>query len=138
MYGISIKAIVLATLAVIGIDLLSQLMLVAVFGERLVNPTDAEIEAATAALYANRSFMTAVLIVGTVSTVVGGYLVARLAGRLPYFNALAFGVFGILLGLLMPSSDLPRWFIIMSVLLTIPAALLGAWLSKRHGAPQRG
>jgi CBS domain containing-hemolysin-like protein len=132
MRGIDFKAIVLATLAVFGIDFASSLALVAVFGEPLVNATDEQAQAAMRALSQNPSYLKAAIVLGTASSIVGGYLVARLAGRLPYFNALAFGVVGTLLGALL-SVDLPPWSRIIGLGLTIPAALLGAYISKRLG-----
>lgn len=131
MRGIDIKAIVLATLAVFGIDFASSLALVAVFGEPLVNATDAEAEAAMRALAQNPGYLKAAIVLGTASSIVGGYLVARLASGLPYFNALAFGVLSTLLGALF-SIDLPAWSRIIGLGLTIPAALLGAYISKRR------
>lgn len=132
MRGLDIKAILLATLAVFGIDFASSLALVAVFAEPLVNATDAQAEAAMRALAQNPSYLKAAIVLGTASSIVGGYLVARLAGSLPYFNALAFGVLGTLLGLLF-SVDLPMWSRIIGLGLTIPAALLGAYVRKRQG-----
>jgi CBS domain containing-hemolysin-like protein len=130
MRGIDIKAIVLATLAVFGIDFASSLALVAVFGEPLVNATDEQAQAAMRALAQNPSYLRAAIVLGTASSIVGGYLVARLAGSLPYFNALAFGIVGTLLGALF-SADLPPWSRIIGLGLTIPASLLGAYISKR-------
>lgn len=131
MRGIDIKAIVLATLAVFGIDFASSLALVAVFSEPLVNVTDAQAEAAMRALAQNPGYLKAAIVLGTASSIVGGYLVARLASSLPYFNALVFGVLGTLLGALL-SVDLPAWSRIIGLGLTIPAALLGAYISKRQ------
>jgi CBS domain containing-hemolysin-like protein len=130
MRGIDLKAIVLATLAVFGIDFASSLALVAVFAEPLVNATDQQAQAAMRALAHNPSYLKAAIVLGTASSIVGGYLVARLAGSLPYFNALAFGVVGTLLGALF-SGDLPPWSRIIGLGLTIPASLLGAYISKR-------
>jgi CBS domain containing-hemolysin-like protein len=132
MRGIDIKAIVLATLAVFGIDFASSLALVAVFGEPLVNATDEQSEAAMRALAQNPSYLKAAIVLGTASSIVGGYLVARLAANLPYFNALAFGLLSTLLGALL-SVELPAWSRIIGLSLTIPAALLGAYISKRQG-----
>lgn len=131
MHGISIKAIALATLAVFGIDVASSMVLMGVFGDPLMNVSEEQVRTAAAALNRNLDYLTAVLILGTASTVVGGYLAARLAHSVPYFNALAFGALGVLLGALM-SADLPTWFRVVGLGLTIPAALLGAYLSKRR------
>lgn len=130
MRGISVKAIILATLAVFGIDFVSGMVLMGVFGELPANATEEQVRTAAAALAGNPSYLRAALILGTASTVVGGYLVTRLAHSVPYFNALAFGVLGVVLGASVPT-DLPTWFTVVGLGLTIPAAILGAYLSKR-------
>ena len=129
MRGISIKVIVLATLAVFGIDFVSGTVLMGAFGV----PLSASPEVARAAIEAlnrNSHYLVAVLLLGTASTVVGGYLTARLSQRVPYFNALAFGVVGVLLGV-PASQSLPLWLIVVGLGVTIPAALLGAYLARR-------
>jgi hypothetical protein len=130
MRSIDIKAVVLATLAVFGIDFFSGVMLFAVFAEVPLNATQEQVQAASLALNRNGDYLTAALVLGTASTVLGGYLVARMARSVPYFNALAFGVLGVVLALLL-SRDLPLWFMIVGFGLTLPAALFGAYLMKR-------
>jgi hypothetical protein len=80
-------------------------------------------------LFQDRRYLTSVLIFGTASTVLGGYLAARLAGAIPYFNALAFGVLGLTVSML-TSGDLPTWFKIIAFGITLPAALLGGHIAK--------
>jgi hypothetical protein len=133
MRGISIKAIVLASLAVIGIDIVSGIALATIFGGPALNAdmTDEQLKQAAAAMVEQPGYLTAALILGTGSTILGGYLAARLARTVPYFNALAFGVLGVVLGVL-TSSELPTWFRVVGLGLTVPAALLGAWFAKRQ------
>jgi hypothetical protein len=133
MRGISLKAVLLATLAVFGVDIVSGMVLAGIFdGPSLsADMTDEQRMAALAALIENRGYMTGVLALGTASTVLGGYLTARLAGELPYFNALAFGGLGVLLGAL-TSAGLPVWFRVLGLGCTIPAALAGAYIWKRQ------
>jgi hypothetical protein len=131
MRGIDIRAVVLATLAVFGIDFVAGLVLFGVFAEAPLNATEEQARAAALALNQNSGYLTTALVLGTASTVLGGYLVALLARTLPYFNALAFAVLGILLGLWL-STDLPAWFMVVGFGLTVPAALFGAYLMKRH------
>ena len=138
MWGISIKAVVLASLAVIGIDIVSGIVLAAVFGGPSLSAemTDEQLREAAAAMAQQPGYLTAALILGTASTVLGGYLAARLARTVPYFNALAFGVLGAVLGLL-TSSELPTWFRVVGLGLTVPAALVGAYLAKRQFGANR-
>lgn len=130
MSSIDIRAILLATLAVFGIDYISRIVLVAVFGNPIVGGSEEELKAAAAALLRNTGFLRAALVLGTASTVVGGFLVARIARRIPYFNALAYGLLCVLLSLLW-TGESPMWFTVVGIGLTVPAALLGAYFGKR-------
>jgi CBS domain containing-hemolysin-like protein len=131
MNGIDIRAILLATLAVFGIDFLSSIALFAVFGDQAANGSEEQVRAAVEALSRNPAYLRTALVLGTASTVVGGFLVARIARRIPYFNALAYGVLGAVLSTL-TTGDLPMWFRVVGIGLTVPAALLGAYFAKRQ------
>ena len=89
----------------------------------------AELRAAMLVLFQDTRYLTLVLVFGTASTVLGGYLAARLAPSVPYFNALAFGVLGLIVSTL-TSGDLPLWFKIVGFAVTLPAALLGGHIAK--------
>jgi len=130
MKGIDIRAILLATLAVFGIDFVSGTVLFAVFGGEAASGSEEQVRSVAAALTTNAGYLRSALILGTASTIVGGYLVARIARQIPYFNALAYGVLGSLLSTL-TTSELPLWFRVVGIGLTIPAALLGAYFAKR-------
>lgn len=131
MHAISIKAVLLASLAVIGVDILSGLLLLGIYAPDLSGDmTDAELRQLLAQLMHNPGYVLLSLILGTASTVLGGYLAARLARTVPYFNALAFGILGVLIGLLTPA-DLPTWYRAFGIVITIPAALIGAQVAKR-------
>jgi len=130
MKHIDLRAIVLATLAVFGIDFVTGIVLFSTFSDLVANATDEQVRAAAVALANDRGYLRAALILGTGSTVVGGYLVARLARRIPYFNALAYGVLGMVLSTF-TTGELPLWFRVVGIGLTIPASLLGAYFCKR-------
>jgi hypothetical protein len=132
MRGISIKAIVLATLAVFGIDIVSGMLLTQVFGQSLLSLPEDQVRAAMEELNRNHNYLASALVLGTASTVIGGYLTARISDQVPYFNALGFGTVGLLLGILM-TDGLPSWFRFLGLALTLPAALLGARISQRQG-----
>lgn len=136
MQGISIRAILLATLAVFGIDFVSSLVLFAMFDGPPLDAPREQIEAALDALNEDAGYLFTALVFGTASTVVGGYLTARLAPTLPYYNALVFGVLGLAIGIPL-SEGLPGWFRVLGLGLGIPAALFGARLSKGKGGIAR-
>jgi hypothetical protein len=131
MFNISVKALVLASLAVFGVDILSGMVLISAFGGPTLNSgmTDEQMRQALVVLFQDTRYLTMALILGTASTVLGGYLAARLARSVPYFNALAFGVVGLVLSSL-SSADLPTWFKVLGLGLTLPAALAGGHLAK--------
>ena len=107
------------------------------FGTFPDHPTDEQIRAAVTALYRHGGYLTGALLLGTASTILGGYLAARLAQRLPYYNALAFGafyaLFGLVIGTIGPVPP-PLWLRVVGAMLTICAALAGAHLYKKSTA----
>lgn len=133
MPNISIKAVILASLAVFGVDIVSQMTLINMFGGPVFGSglSDEQLRAAMLVLFQDTRYLTLVLVFGTASTVLGGYLAARLAPSVPYYNALAFGVLGLVVSML-TSGDLPLWFKIVGFAVTLPAALLGGHIAKLH------
>jgi len=130
MSSIDIRAILLAILAVFGIDFITGAVLFAVFGGPIGNGSEEQVKLATAALVNNPGYLRSALILGTASTVVGGFLVARIARQIPYFNALAYGLLSTVLSVLL-TGDLPLSFRVVGIALTVPAALLGAYFGRR-------
>jgi hypothetical protein len=134
MKHIDIRAILLATLAVFGIDSVSEIVLFNAFSNLPANASEQQVHAAVMALAIDPGYLRAALILGTASTVVGGYLVARLARTIPYFHALAYAVLGVALTLVfsaMAVADFPLWFRAAAIGLTVPASLVGAYFGKR-------
>lgn len=138
MHGINLRAILLASLAVFGVDIVWTFLLVSLFGGPAFDAsrTDQQIEVAMQALLQDRRYLSCALILGTSSTVLGGFLAARLARTVPYFNALAFGVLGLIFSVF-ATGDVPTWFKIIGFGLTVPAALLGGHLAKQYSAANR-
>jgi hypothetical protein len=134
MKYLDLRAIVLATLAVFGIDFITGIVLFSMFTNLVTNASEEQVRAAAVALAHDPGYLRAVLVLGTASTVVGGFLVARIARRIPYFNALAYGVLGMVLSTL-TTGELPLWFRVVGIGLTVPASLLGAYFGKRPVSP---
>jgi hypothetical protein len=131
MYGISIRAVILASLAVFGVDIVSGALLIGAFGGPALDSgmSEEQMRQAFLVLFQDARYLTFALLAGTASTVLGGYLAARLARTLPYFNALAFGVLSLVVSMV-TSGDLPTWFKVFGIGITLPAALLGGHLAK--------
>ncbi|GAB4554648.1 MAG: hypothetical protein IV105_12015 [Rhizobacter sp.] len=126
------KAIAIAVLLSLALDVLGGLVLLAVFGTELDTGLPPEqLSAALDAIAQGSGFLLAALLFSTATTTAGGYIAARLARAYPYFNAMAVGVVGIVLGLVL-SSSAPWWFDALGYLISIPAALLGGHLASRR------
>jgi hypothetical protein len=133
MQGISIRAVILASLAVLGVDIISGELLARMFGAPglFSGAPEDEIRRAYQVLVQDVRYLSLGLILGTASTVLGGYLAARLAGTVPYFNAAAFGLLTLLVNSI-GMGEVPLWLWIMGLLLTMPAALLGGHIAKQR------
>lgn len=131
MHNISVRAVILASLAVFGVDIVTGSVLSALFGGPTFGSgmSDDQIRRALQVLMQDTRYLTLALFFGTASTILGGYLAARLARAVPYFNALAFGVLGLTVSML-TSGELPAWCKIIGFGLTLPAALLGGHIAK--------
>lgn len=131
MHNISVRAVILASLAVFGVDIVTNFLLISLFGGPTFSAelSEEQMRRAFQVLFQDARYLTFALILGTASTVLGGYLAARLARAVPYFNALAFGVLGLTVSML-TSGELPMWFKIVGFGLTVPAALLGGHIAK--------
>jgi hypothetical protein len=126
------KAISIAMLLSLALDVVGGMLLLALLGEGLdPNLPPEQLNAAIQLVLQDTRFLLASLAYGTATTVFGGYVAARLARAYPYFNALAVGVLGIVLGLLL-TSGAPWWFDALGYLITLPAALLGGHLAPRR------
>ncbi len=126
------KAIMIAMLLSLALDVVGGMVLLALFGDGLdPNLPPEQLNAAILVVLQGTGFLLASLVYGTATTVLGGYIAARLARAYPYFNALAVGVLGIVLGLLL-SSGAPWWLDALGYLTAVPAALLGGHLALRR------
>lgn len=132
MRSIDVKAILIAIGATLSLDLL----LTVVLTSAVLSPQAAfDLQTSQVdALLADRTFLIWSLILGTFSTIVGGFLAARFARGLPYYHSLIYGIFGLVFSAL-TSEGLPRWYTAVGFTVLIPAALLGGHLAKRgtHG-----
>jgi len=93
--------------------------------------TKEEVVAVGKIIEQNDGYLLSGLLLGTFSTVLGGYVAARVAKSLPLFNAFAVGVIGIATGVLLGGSgDSPLWFSAIGYISTIPMAIVGGLLAR--------
>jgi len=132
MVRINIKAVVLGFLATIALDAVVSVVLLAVFGGDIFaeGRSDQEFKDAIRATTTTVPYLVFSFILGSMTTVIGAYLAARIAKRYPYFNALGLGLLGVAWELLF-WSDLPLWLNLLGIVLAVPTALVGAWVYVR-------
>ena len=136
MYRISFFALVLAFLAELGVDILTQAILVHVVAGDAFSP-DLPEDAARQLLESitqTPAYTTMSLLLGTATTVGGGYLAARLARQYPYYHGLGMGLLGIAFTLFLWREQ-PLWLGLFAILSNIPLCIWGAHLAKRHMPP---
>lgn len=128
------KAVAMAMMVTLLLDGLTGILLTLFMGRKALpdGASQADLQKAFEAIGQSPSYLGASLLLGSASTVLGGYLAARMAGRLPYLNSAAYGVLGLLLMLLMGAPDTPLWFDLFGDLSTLPLALAGGHWAKRE------
>ena len=131
---ISLKAVVLSFLAVLVFDtVVGDALLALSSGEIFVDGrSDEQVSEALLAATTSTSFLLASVVLGTLTTIAGGYVVARMARQFPYFNGLVLGILGALFGLAFWSEH-PLWFNLVCLAVVIPTTLLGAHIAVRRG-----
>lgn len=78
------------------------------------------------ALHSNTGFLLYALVLGFLTTSLGGYICAKFGKLAPYKNSAIFGAIGVIIGLFFATFD-PVWFDIVSTVAVIPAAMLGGY-----------
>ena len=133
MHRIDLKAVVLAFAAEFALDMLVVRILVMIFGSELFVPgmSEEEVQKVIEAIAANGTYQLTAFACGMATTVLGGYLAARLAKGFPYYNGLAIGVVAVVFVLIFGSGG-PLWMLILGVLLTIPASIYGAHIASKR------
>jgi putative membrane protein (TIGR04086 family) len=91
-------------------------------------------EEAIAAYWLTSEGLMASLLLGSLGTAIGGFYAGYKAGRLEMKHGGLVGIGSILVGLLMElvaaESELPEWFIGLSLTAAIPAGVLGGFLAE--------
>lgn len=136
MYRISIIAVIAAFVAELIADQIIGFVMVIAFAQGAIEPNMSEeaVAQAVKAIGNQSSFLALSMILGTATTVGGGYLAARIAKRFPYYNGLAIGIVGLTFQLYLWKLN-PLWMNIIAVLTVLPMSIWGAHLAKPHLPP---
>jgi hypothetical protein len=136
MMKIRISAVVIAFVAELGLDQIISTILLVAFGHTDFSPdmSDAEQDAFVKAVWSDGSFVLLAFILGTATTILGGYVCARIAKVFPYYNGLAIGIVGLVFTLLV-MGEAPVWYTVLGLLMAVPASIYGAHLAKPHLPP---
>jgi hypothetical protein len=132
MKNIRLWAICVAFMAELVADMiLSSVMLAVLADGSLSADLDREtLMKATQAIIDSNEFLMSRVILGTATTIGGGYLAARLAKTYPYYNGLGIGLIGLIFGLLQWGD--PLWLNFFAIVMTLPASIYGAHLARKH------
>ena len=133
MPRISLHALLVAFCLEILVDLLFGQLIFAMFaGERLVaDMSQEEVLAVAKVVIDTTPYLPVLFVFGSLTTVAGAYLAARLARRIPYYHGLGMGIIGLLYGLVFWSREV-IWLDYIGMLMTIPLSLLGAHLARKR------
>jgi hypothetical protein len=136
MYRISFFALVVAFLAELGVDILMQGILFRIFaGDALqLDMADAAVQQLYETVSATPGYTLASLLLGTGTTVGGGYLAARMARQYPYYHGLGMGLIGMAFTLYLWRTS-PLWLSLFAFFSNVPLCIWGAHLAKRHMPP---
>jgi hypothetical protein len=138
MKNIRLWAICVAFMAELVADLIISSVTLAVLADGTLS-SDLDQEAlrkATDVVLDSNAFLMSRVILGTVTTIGGGYLAARLAKTYPYYNGLGIGLIGLIFGIIQWGD--PLWLNFFAIIMTIPASIYGAHLAKKHMASLAG
>jgi uncharacterized membrane protein len=133
MKKIRIGAVVIAFVAELGLDQILSTILLVAFGHTDFSPdmSDAQKQAFVTAVWSDTGFVLLAFIFGTATTILGGYVCARIAKVFPYYNGLAIGIVGFLFTLLV-MGEAPWWYTALGLIMALPASIYGAHLAKPH------
>jgi len=131
MFKISIKGVILGIVISLILEIIVAFVLGAIVGilSYKEGMTKQQMHETVVAVILSTGFQLGTLIVGGLCTTIGGYIAAQVAKNNYYMNAAMIGVIGMVLGVL-TGTDRALWFQSLSVLLELPAALLGGHLAR--------
>jgi hypothetical protein len=126
MNKISVKGLIVAVVVAVALDLAwSVALLVYISG----GSADKTVVAAAVETYKqDNTYLAISLVLGMLTTVLGGYIVGRMAKTAKLFNAVLLGCIGLVFNAF-TVADVPLWFNFLNFTLLVPAAIYGATLA---------
>ena len=128
---INLKAVVLGSLLLLALSIVAGVLLVSLQGVLMAmeGQSEEQIVQALADLADDDGYLVWSMVLGSLASVLAGHVAARIAGAAyPYFNGLAVGVVGTLVGFAF-WSELPLWFNLAGIFVTPACCVLGAHLA---------
>jgi len=137
MPPISARAVAIAFVSELVADLVIRSVLFVMFAQGMLaeGMTDDELAKVRKAVLETTAYIPWAMVFGTLTTIGGGYLAARLAKRIPYYHGLAIGIVGVLFALALWSPD-DGGLEYLGLVITIPCSIYGAHLARRHIPPE--
>lgn len=139
MRYLSLKAIALGTALMLTLNMLFSLILFLVYASTnlATGPSQAALISAKAALSQDNLYLMAGLVLGSIASIFGGFVTARISKSLPYFNCLTVAVLGLLAQAIFDdgSAGSPVWDFIIQCLIIAPGVLTGAVLAAKLKVP---
>ncbi|EJE48637.1 hypothetical protein PMI14_06903 [Acidovorax sp. CF316] len=139
MNRINPKALIVGTSLLLALSILAGVVLVSLQGVLLAmeGQSEEQIIQALAELAEDDGYLVWSMVLGALVSVLGGHIAARIAVAYPYFNGLAVGVLGTLVGLAF-WSELPLWFNLAGIFVTPACCVLGAHLAVLRAGASAG
>lgn len=145
MKNMNFRAVIQATMIVLLMDMAVGVVLLLIAGSESFRSgmSDQEINDAVQALSRSQAFLFWSLVLGTLTTAIGGYLAVRMGARKlasrsdmapdavvnhHYWNATGVGLLAVLLGMIF-SRDAPDWYLTFGILMSLPAAIVGGYVA---------
>jgi hypothetical protein len=137
MPPISARAVAIAFVSELVADLVIRSVLFVMFAQGMLSEGMTEDEQAKVrtAVLETTAYIPWAMVLGTLTTIGGGYLAARIARRIPYYHGLAIGIVGVLYSLALWTPD-ATGLDYLGLVTTIPVSIYGAHLARKHVPPE--
>jgi hypothetical protein len=127
------KSLVIAFVAELGTDEVVQYLLFYLVAPELPadGATDEQRTQFVKLVLETTAYRPWAFVLGMITTVLGGYVAARMAQRIPYYHGLAMGIVGVVF-MLATWDESATGYEYVGLLITIPASIFGAHFARRY------